>query len=149
MNTDITQHIPHRGQMILIDNIIDKSEDNFTVEVLSSSSSLLSTSKGIPAYCCVEYMAQTISAYNNIYAMSGVPAKEPQIGFILAIRKFKCEIDYLPVDSRFIIKVTPILIVNNSGSFECSMELEGRVIATGKITAYEPSAEELIKFQEE
>lgn len=149
MNTNITNYIPHRQKMVLIDNIIDESEDNFKVEVLSSKKSLLATAEGIPAFCAIEYMAQSISAYNKIYAMSGVSSVVPRIGFIIAIRKFKCELDYLPLNERFIISIDPILVVNSSGSFNCSLAIGSKVIATSKITAYEPSDAELERFKQD
>lgn len=147
MSSEILQYIPHREKMVLIDTIVDKSRENFIVEVKTSSRSLLSTPEGIPAFCAIEYMAQSIAAYNKIYAMGGVESVEPRIGFIIAIRKFESELKFIPLDKSLFVKVEPILVVNNSGSFTCYIEMDSKVIASAKITAYEPSDEELEKFK--
>lgn len=147
MKADITSYIPHREKMVLLDSLVDESQENFTATLKTSDESLLVTNQGIPAFCGIEYMAQSIAAYNNIYAMSGVKSETPKIGFIIAIRKFESTIDYFPLDRDLFIKIEPILVVANSGSFNCTISMDNETICSGKITAYEPSDEELEKFK--
>lgn len=149
MSHEIHQYIPHREKMVLIDKIVDKSRESFTVEVNTSENSLLATFEGIPAFCGIEYMAQSIAAFNKVYAMSGEQSEAPRIGFIIAIRKFESAMKLFPLDKKLLVKVEPILVVNNSGSFNASIEMDSHIIASAKITAYEPSDEELEKFKQD
>ncbi len=143
---EITKFIPHRGTMILIDEIIDDSKDNFSIEVKITKNSLLYSDKGVPSYAGIEYMAQSIAAFNSIHFKNKELAK---IGFIIAIRNYKSKDIFFQLGQVLIIKVSPLLIINNSGSFNCTIEENDNVLASGKITAYVPTIGELDMLKKE
>jgi predicted hotdog family 3-hydroxylacyl-ACP dehydratase len=146
MNNELLKLIPHREKMVLIDKIINLTESDFQAQVTITSNSLLVTEKGVPAYCAIEYMAQSIAAFNNLHFST----KEiPDLGFIIAIRSFKSSMKYFEIGSQLDIFVDPILIVKSSGSFKCIIKINNVEVTSARITAYVPSSEELAQLKSE
>ena len=110
--------LPHKGSMILIDDIIDYSLDEKwlkTVVTIKEDSLFYDKDiKGIDGSIGIEYMAQTIGCYayyrNNL--------KEPKIGFLLGTRLYNNAIEKFELDKTYYIKVME-LFVAQIHSFEC------------------------------
>lgn len=84
---DITDFIPHRAPMILVDKIIAYQRDTLVTEVTITAQSPYFDDKhrAVPNYVGIEYMAQSIAA------LAGVEAKlrndKIRVGFLLGSRK--------------------------------------------------------------
>jgi predicted hotdog family 3-hydroxylacyl-ACP dehydratase len=147
MNQEILKLIPHRQKLVLIDEVIDASKVNFTVLVEVDDNSLLVTDHGVPSFCGIEYMAQSIAAYNNTHFNQEAL---PKLGFVIAIRGFESNLDYFAKGSSLKVNIEPNLIFqNSSGSFKGEIKLNDKIIAKASITAYVPSDEELSGFKNE
>jgi predicted hotdog family 3-hydroxylacyl-ACP dehydratase len=147
MNQEILKLIPHRQSLVLIDEVLDTSKNNFTVLVKVSKKSLLATKKGVPGFCGIEYMAQSIAAYNNTHFNL---EDKPKLGFVIAIRGFESELNFFPLGSRLEVFIEPNLIFqNSSGSFKGEIKIDNKIVAKATITAYVPSDEELAGFKSE
>lgn len=146
MDKEIYNYIPHRKHMAIIDNILSLDKELFAVAVNINNESLLFQKEGVPSYCAIEYMAQSVAAYNTIFLEEN---KKTKIGFLAAVRNFKTTVAYFKENSQLKITVEPSLIVANSGSFNCKVEVENQVVATGRITAYVPTEVELDHFKNE
>ncbi len=141
----ITNYIPHRKEMVLIENITNFSEDAFEVSLeISKTSVLYKKDLGCPSYCSIEYMAQSIAAYNSIHFES---RDKVNIGFLVAVRKFCADREFFKLGDKITIKVKPILYVENSGSFECEVLVNNEISCKSRLTAYVPSAQELKKLK--
>lgn len=146
MRNDIEKLLPHRGKMLLIDEIISKERDNFVTTYKIKENSLLFSDRGVPSYALIEYMAQSIAAYNSFFYSKG--KDESKIGFIVRVRKFQCAVSYFSLGSCLKIKVSSKLVVDKMGSFVCTAFLGDEKIGSAKITAYVPTREELKQLRE-
>jgi len=145
MSDEILKFVPHRKKMLFIDEVLDTTKENFTVRVDLKESFPVMASDGVPAYCAIEFMAQSICAYNTYNFTTDQDVK---IGFMIAVRNFKSQLDYFPVGSCLDVRVDPVLIVDQTGSFTAEVLLEGAVVANARITAHVPTEEELKKLVE-
>ena len=140
---EITRYIPHREHMVLIDQIDKNFEDDFTTIVNINSDSLLCTEKGVPSYCGIEYMAQSIAAYSSIYLYSGQKAR---IGFIISLRNYQATKPFFDIGSKLIVKVTAVLVTHNSRLFDCFIYDANNEIVSAKIMAFVPNESDLEKL---
>lgn len=147
MNQEILKLIPHRHKLVLIDEVLDASKENFTVLVEVDDKSLLATKDGVPGFCGIEYMAQSIAAYNNTHFNL---EDKPKLGFVIAIRGFESELEFFPLGSSLEVFIEPNLIFqNSSGSFKGEIKIKNEIVAKASITAYVPTDEELAGFKDE
>lgn len=142
---EITRYIPHRDSLQLIDRILNQHKDNFEVEVAITSDSLFSETHGVPAYCGLEYMAQSIAAFNTLHFSE---QNEVRLGFIVAIRNFETTCEFFPLGAKLKVKVNPILIVEQSGSFESQIWHNDELVCKGRITAYVPKENEIEQLKQ-
>lgn len=146
---DIRDLIPHRSSILMIDTIIDFHRDHFTSQSIIRDDMVLfdKEEKTIPAFCCLEFMAQTISAYSTFFYGK---KNNSNIGFIISIRDYKLNVDQLNLGEDFFSTVSPTLIFENSGSFNCFVKnKEDVVIAQSLITAYIPTDDEIEELRNE
>ena len=147
MNKEILNYIPHRRTMVLVDQIVSKDKDNFAVQINIKESSLLYCDKGVPSYCAIEYMAQSVAAYSSLFLEKNESASK--VGFIVSIRAYKSSRDFFKKGEKLKVKVNPVMFVSNSGTFSCELFIGGKVISKARITAYVPSQSELEKMKKE
>lgn len=81
---DLATLIPHRGESLLLDRIIDH-DDECTVArvVVGSRSCLLREDDTVPSWLVVEYMAQTIAVHEGFIARS--EGRTLEIGFLVTV----------------------------------------------------------------
>ncbi len=81
---DLSTLIPHRGESLLLDRIIDH-DDECTIAgvVVGSRSSLLREDGTVPTWLAVEYMAQTIAVHEGFIARS--EGRTLEIGFLVTV----------------------------------------------------------------
>ena len=140
----VLNHIPHKKAMALIENIYSFENDNFEIGLEITEKSLLASEEGVPSYFGVEYMAQSIAAYNTYFLEE---SKRSKIGFMVSIRGYKAASPNFPIGSSLRVHVSPVLMVSNSGTFNCKILSDGKEVASGRITAYVPTVEELEEFK--
>jgi predicted hotdog family 3-hydroxylacyl-ACP dehydratase len=146
MNKEILNYIPHRNIMALVQSIVNREKENFTIGISINKDSILSTEYGVPTYCGVEYMAQSIAVFDTMFYSEYNRVK---IGFMVSIRNFKSSQEYFALGSQLLIKIEPILITENSGTFNCKIINDNQEISSAIITAYIPTKEELKKLKRE
>lgn len=141
MNIEI--FIPHRRTMKLIDQLIDSDKDHFVCSVHINHQSVFLETDGVPSFVGIEYMAQTVSAYNSQHF---VQKQKNQIGFLVSIRNYNSSLTYFPIESTLHIHVNPVFIQEQSGSFNCEIYINQEKVSSGMITAYLPNEAELNKI---
>lgn len=143
--SEILSLVPHRNNMLLIDSVLSDDPENFIVKKFIDETFCFLEKEGVPSYCAVEMMAQGVCAYNTTHYTEN---KKIKIGFMVSIRNFKSNMDFIPMNSELEIVVKPVLIVKNSGTFECFVMLGGKRVSSARITAYVPSEKELKLLKE-
>lgn len=135
---DISQLIPHKDTMALIDHVSEKGDDYLIATVDLSKPSLFKEADGrIPTYVGIEYMAQSVSAFSGCRALE--KNKPIKLGFLLGSRKYQTPLSYFPKDETIIIKVEAVIIDNEVGVFDCLItNADNEIIASAQLKAIQP-----------
>ena len=116
-SSDVTELIPHTGDMVLLDRIIDYDDQGLTAELVVRGDGLLGDDKTVPAWAGIEYMAQTIAAYAGVKARQ---ANEPiRLGFLLGTRRYNSNVAAFKVGATLTIRVKKIMQDDDLGVFDC------------------------------
>ncbi|WP_444998347.1 ApeP family dehydratase [Aliikangiella sp. IMCC44359] len=130
--------IPHSDPMVLLDKVVEQSEQSLTAEITIREESRFYDlqEQGVPTWVAIEYMAQAIAA------LAGVRSKlnnEPiNLGFLLGTRKFHIINQFLPADKTYQIEVEQ-LYMDDSGlaSFDCIIRSGEEVYGKAKLNVFE------------
>lgn len=136
---DISEFVPHRAPMILIDNLLEHHPDTLltAIHISESSAYFDSIIKGVPNYVGIEYMAQSIAA------LAGVEAKlmgdKIRVGFLLGSRKLHMHIDHFVLGQTYHTKVSR-LYQEPSGLavFDCQIFHQGQIVASANVNVFQP-----------
>lgn len=137
--------LPHRGDMVLLDELLEYGDERVVCAVTIRSDSLLcEAGKGVPAWVGVEYMAQTASTFAGIpEAKAGIPAS---ICLLLGARRYEAVEPYFPIGARLrVVADLQFRDENDLAAFDCEIYSDrGQrgagefVVARGDIKAYRP-----------
>ncbi|MDR3500923.1 MAG: hypothetical protein P4L72_17045 [Parvibaculum sp.] len=129
--------IRHRGPMLLIDGLVEASGTHAVAEVLvSERSRFYRAGSGVPAYVGLEYMAQTVAAYDG--ALRAVSGEPPAIGFLLGTRRYAATLNYFPAGKLLSIRVEMVFSENGMASFDCRIGIGGETCVTATLSVYRP-----------
>lgn len=152
MNTDYTnipieELLPHAGNMVLIDRIIEYGGGAAVSTVKVAADSLFFDAKinGIHAAIGIEWMAQTIAAVAGIYALQN--SRPVQIGFLLGTRRYEPSKNVFGLGEEYIVRVNQLYREDNGlGAFEGSIHLKDQLVAESKLNVFAPdNVEEFLK----
>ena len=141
MNKYVIEDIlPHQAPMILIDPLVEYTDDWACCQVKISTNSLFydADKQGVPSYIGSEYMAQAIAAFAGAQALNN--NKEVSIGFLLGSRKYQALQPYFPLDKTFNITIKE-LYREDSGLrvFECEIkDSTNTLFAQANINVFQP-----------
>lgn len=133
---DVRTLVPHAGPMVLIDRAISADAENLCAELRIRSESLFCVNGAVGSWVGIEYMAQAIGAWAGYTArLRGEPVKR---GFLLGTRRYECLRPCFPVGALLRIHVRRLFQeANGLASFECRIEDERGVIATGNLSVFQ------------
>jgi len=152
MNTDYTKIdvenlLPHSGDMVLLDSVLDYGEDFGVAQVKVSSNSTFYDDdiKGIHCAIGLEWMAQTIAAIAGIKALQ--EDRAVQLGFLLGSRRYEPSKNVFKLDEEYIIHAKALYQEDNGlGAFQCSIHQNDGLIAESKLNVFTPdNADEFLK----
>jgi predicted hotdog family 3-hydroxylacyl-ACP dehydratase len=87
---DIQKLIPHRDPMCLVDCVLAIEDEAIAVQAsVPASGPFVTPQTDPPGYVVIEMMAQTIGAWNGWQRLQH--DQEPQIGYLLGTRRFRCD----------------------------------------------------------
>ncbi|WP_285433599.1 hotdog family protein [Pseudomonas sp. fls2-241-R2A-110] len=133
----IAELLPHAGDMIFIEQILDFDDDQIRTRLTVRPGGLFSRPDGsMPAWVGIELMAQSVAAYAGCHARQrgdGVV-----LGFLLGTRKFECNVEHFPVGTELTIHGMRSLEDDNGmGVFECHINAPG-IHATARLNVFRP-----------
>lgn len=139
----IEELVRHRGQMLLIDRLVEVSTSHAIGEVtVTSSSSFFRRDRGVPAYVGLEYMAQTVAGFDGALRLeSGEP---PVVGFLLGTRRYASRVKYFLADTLLSVHVNMVFSDGGMASFECVISAFGEELVTASLNVYRPEKGEFI-----
>jgi predicted hotdog family 3-hydroxylacyl-ACP dehydratase len=134
---DIEALIRHRGTMLLIDRLVEASEDHAVGEVLiGESSTFYRSGRGVPAYVGLEYMAQTVAAFDGARRLA--TGEAPGVGFLLGTRRYKAERGYFQPGELLSIRANMVFSENGMASFDCGISIGGEICVAAMLNVYRP-----------
>lgn len=132
----VSAFIPHTGNMILLNRILDFDENSLTSEVIVRGDGLLGDDTVVPVWVGIEYMAQTIAAYSGV--MATIANTPVQLGYLLGTRRYSGNVSDFKTGAVLIVKVTRLFQDEGLGSFECQIQGEG-VSVVANLNVYQPT----------
>jgi predicted hotdog family 3-hydroxylacyl-ACP dehydratase len=148
---DVEQLLPHSGDMVLIDEILDYGDDYGVsrVKVDAGSKFYETEIKGIHAAIGLEWMAQTIAAIAGIEALKN--DRPVQVGFLLGTRKYQPAKNIFNLDEEYVIRVKKLYREENGlGAFQCTIHQDEQLIADAKLNVFAPdNVEKFLKGETE
>lgn len=136
MNFAISELLPHKEPMILIDNYVDFNPEFIHTTVTIKQDSPFCSQNRVPSYVCLEYMAQSIGVWRGLLARS--QNEEPKIGFLLSCRRLILERNFFVTGDKIEIFGQNKCMVDNMASFECWAEINKVRVASGSVNVFQP-----------
>lgn len=135
---DIRDFVPHGDSARLLDRVLKVTSCGLEAEAVVRGGTMFSEPDGsLMAWHAVELMAQAVSAYSTASRGNGVV---PRIGLLLGVRGLRCKLPRFPAGSRLSVQVRESTRDERGMAvFDCAVSMEGDVVATGTLTAYEPT----------
>ncbi len=135
----ITDVIPHRDPMILIDRLISYKTDILLTQVdIDELSPYFDVEiNGVPNYVGIEYMAQSIAALVGVEAKSR--GDNIRVGFLLGTRKLQMHIPDYRLGESYQTQITR-LYQEESGLavFDCQIFHQQILVATANLNVFLP-----------
>ena len=151
LKIDMEQLLPHKGDMVLIDRMVEEGDGYGTAQVKVDAASKFFEEEinGIRAFIGLEWMAQTIAAVAGIEALKN--NRPVQVGFLLGSRKYAPSKNVFALDEEYIIRVEQIYREDNGlGSFQCTIHQGDVLIADSKLNVFAPdNVEKFLKGETE
>ena len=129
--------VPHRGAMSLLATVEHCDDQTILARVVVPSNGLFVTDDGVPAWVGIEYMAQAVAAWSGARARDG--GGSPRIGFLLGSRRYEAMVPCFEAASVLQVYAQCELMGSNGlGMFDCRVTQGDRVLATGRLSVFEP-----------
>ncbi len=132
----VSELVPHAGQMLLLDKVIEYDNESLVAEVVVRGDGLFNVGDQVPAWVGIEYMAQTIAAHGGM--MCVLAGKPIQLGFLLGTRRYVSNITAFKVGERLTITVNRIMEDQGLGVFNCHIIADG-IDISAKLNVYQPT----------
>jgi predicted hotdog family 3-hydroxylacyl-ACP dehydratase len=129
--------VPHAGQAVLIDTILEDTQDSIRVSArVRPDNPYLVPDLGVPAWVGIELMAQAIAAHAGLGARRA--RKPPRAGMLLGTRRFECRAPYFRVGDE--LEVRAVRDFGDDGGLAacaCTILCGGEVLAEATIIIVE------------
>jgi len=136
----ITEVVPHRPPMLLLDRVLSYDGELVVCELVIEPSSPFAVGGEVPAIVGLEYMAQATAAGAGLSARGkGQPAR---MGFLLGCRNLTIAVDSFRVGDRLTVEARRTWGENDLGSFACQVRRGDDVLVEGALTVYQGSLPE-------
>jgi predicted hotdog family 3-hydroxylacyl-ACP dehydratase len=147
LKIDVEKLLPHSGDMVLIDEMVDYGKDYgiSRVKVKTGDKFFEESINGIHSAIGLEWMAQTIAAIAGIESLSN--NRPVQVGFLLGSRKYEPSKPVFKLGEEYIIHVKQLYREENGlGAFQCTIHEGNELIADAKLNVFAPdNVEQFLK----
>jgi predicted hotdog family 3-hydroxylacyl-ACP dehydratase len=129
--------VPHRGAMSLLTTVEHCDEQTIMARVVVPAQGLFVADDGVPAWVGIEYMAQAVAAWSG--ARGRARGGSPRIGYLLGSRRYEATVSSFEAGSVLqVFAQCELMGSNGLGMFDCRITLGDRVLATGRLSVFEP-----------
>lgn len=143
MQIPLEDLLPQAVPMILLSGYSEPTEEDVVetfVDVDEKSPFYEVGLGGVPGCVALEYMAQAMALLVGLLRRrKGLP---PQVGFVLGSRRLEIAVPRFLPGVRYRVRAACTYQDEEFGSFDCEIrDGEGRMVAKGAVTAFQPSGE--------
>lgn len=134
----IEEVLQHRGNMLLIDHLIEFNNESIIAEYSPCSDAWYVDDQGrMPAWIGIELMAQAVAAHVGMLKLyEGMPQKN---GVLVGTRRYSSTDSSFAAGVPLQIQVTVIYQdASGLGAYDCSINCNGSVLATATLKVFEP-----------
>ena len=131
----IASHIPHQGNMCLLDSVTDWNEE----QIRCIASSHLAADNPLRAHgrlgiaCGIEYAAQAMAVHGALLAPPG--SERPRAGYLVSVRGVKLHASRLDdIDAALDITAVSIMRNDNNILYQFALSANGKVLLEGRAT---------------
>ncbi len=139
MNAALTDLVPHRGRMLLLDRVLTVDRERVETEVRIGPHSLFADAAGVESWVGIEYMAQTVAVLGGWRArLAGQPVR---VGYLLGTRRYQPRLARFALGAVLRVSAREEWIMDTGmGRFACAIRAaaEGRLLADAALTVYQP-----------
>ncbi|WP_244816391.1 hotdog family protein [Caballeronia sp. Lep1P3] len=130
--------IPHRGSMLLVDEVIACSDDALTAHATARPDAWYADAHGaMPAWIGIELMAQGVAAHVALVAMRAGGRARP--GVLLGTRSYRARTSAFARGARLVVRVREVLRSEEGhGAYECAIDHDGEPCAEAVIKVFQP-----------
>lgn len=148
----VSRYLPHRTPMLLLDRVIQVTDDSVVCEVTLNNPGVLTpflTAQGeLPAWFGVEIMAQTVGVWSGYHARQrGDDDIRP--GMLLGGRGYRATAPCFAANSTLRVEMHLLMRDDKLGSFEGDIRCNGAVVASGRLNTYQPDEQELTRLAQQ
>jgi predicted hotdog family 3-hydroxylacyl-ACP dehydratase len=132
----VAELLPHTGDMVLLDRVVDCDGQGLTAELTVRGDGLLGGDhESVPAWIGIEYMAQTVAAYAGMQArLAGEPVR---IGFLLGTRRYSSNVAAFKAGAVLTVRAIKVIQDDGLGVFDCRITGDG-IEVTANLNVYQP-----------
>jgi predicted hotdog family 3-hydroxylacyl-ACP dehydratase len=130
--------IPHRGTMLLVDEVITCSDAALIALATVRADAWYADEHGaMPAWIGIELMAQAVAAHVALVAMRAGGRARP--GVLLGTRSYRAHVSAFSRDARLAIRAEEVLRSEEGhGAYECTIDHDGERCAQAVIKVFQP-----------
>ena len=96
--------LPHRGNMLLIDEILEVDETHAVTSTVIRASFPLLSEDGVEPLIMVELAAQTAGVCNGLGLVKTQGKKSSTMGWLVGIKRAQFFVDFIPLGSRVVTR---------------------------------------------
>jgi predicted hotdog family 3-hydroxylacyl-ACP dehydratase len=127
--------------MVLLDEILAYDERSLTAGLTVRATTPFLEADGVPIHVGLEYMAQACGAFAGVWARERGEAVK--IGFILGTRQYRAHVPCFRHGERLVISVSVLYQDEQTGAFDCRIEVMGALAAEAQVSVYQPDPAQL------
>lgn len=132
----IESYVPHRGAMLLLDQLIEVNEEWAVTQAVVREDGLFVRDGRLPAWIGIEYMAQTISVWSGGRALR--EGLQPRVGLLLGSRRYEVTCADFAVGAVLRIEAKHEFVGENGlGMFDCRILQAGEELARAKVCVFD------------
>lgn len=140
--SDVAPLLPHSGEMVLLDRILEFGEDFLLAEASVTANHILLQNGRLPILAGLEIMAQGVAAWAGCMATL---ANEPvRLGYLLGTRKLHIYRQHIEIGTPLQIRVKmSIQDTTGFGVFDCELVdlTENECLLAGALNVFSPKEE--------
>jgi len=131
----IASHIPHQGNMCLLDSVAEWNEEQIRCIATShlDADNPLRAHDRLGIACGIEYAAQAMAVHGALLAPPG--SERPRAGYLVSVRGVKMHAPRLDdIDATLDIAAVSIMRNDNNILYQFALSADGKVLLEGRAT---------------